>query len=670
LGIAGVLFAPTSAEAISYCSGGTLSETFYNALALVPSSDPFAWIPSPSGSPATFKTLTANPNLNPRGALPGGWLVVRSKATDASCAFIGNPPIAPGDPTLILTPGNRLQAAVLDTPLSGDGGILVGEGFTFVINNPNSTHTGFIKTEGTSVSVNNPGRLGGSGTTQSTIINQGVVFVGPDHGQGNAGFRLTVGSYSQSFRSAGDAAPQLQLDVAGQTTDRLVVLNQIPDNGLRGEVHVAGTPLPGVTYVLLQGPPGSHEPAGVSPQNFVLQFDSYVIQQGTKVAYNADGDPTTMDFAIVPDTSQGSGGAFQTAAGKDRRHSQGTKQVARIFDKSTSLLIGAGGTAANTNPKTISAPSGGSTGITQTTATQALGKRTTPSAAADFVRVLHEVIAQPTADAYLNALRSLEAQPYATNQTVTLEAMERLRTDLFGSTDGSGLTRLTTEEQICLDKDRKKPANQDIDSCNKVRTVTRPLPWSVLIHASNSTAALDGTEQLASADYSIFQSLYGLQYDFSRDWAAGAAFGYGRTMLYDYAYSSVSIDSDTYSGVFWGIYTPSDLWKFSGLVGYSNFDYSSRRRILFGAIDRTARGDWGVNGFTGALDAEYDWILNPSSELPSVDNPDPNRNATRLKPRAFLSYASATQDSFTESGAESLDLATPTRPTQWLQVLA
>jgi len=235
--------------------------------------------------------------------------------------------------------------------------------------------------------------------------------------------------------------------------------------------------------------------------------------------------------------------------------------------------------------------------------------------------------------------------------------MERLRTDLFGSTDGSGLTRLTTEEQICLDKDRKKPANQDIDSCNKVRTVTRPLPWSVLIHASNSTAALDGTEQLASADYSIFQSLYGLQYDFSRDWAAGAAFGYGRTMLYDYAYSSVSIDSDTYSGVFWGIYTPSDLWKFSGLVGYSNFDYSSRRRILFGAIDRTARGDWGVNGFTGALDAEYDWILNPSSELPSFDKPDPNRNATRLKPRAFLSYASAAQDSFTESGAKSLDLA-------------
>jgi outer membrane autotransporter protein len=683
------LLAPEPAEAFRYCSGGTFTERFYNAVGLagIAQADPvFEWIPSPNGGlPATFKTSTANPDLNPGNNLSQGWFVTRSRAKDeGSCEYLGNLPIGIGKPTLILTPGNALDAAVLDTPLSGDGGILVGQAFTFIINNPNSTHTGFIKTEGTGKFVNLPGRLGGSGTTNSTIINQGVVFVGPDHGMGNAGAKLTVGGYSESFRSTGDAAPRLEVDVAGKTTDQLVVRSDIPDNGLRGEVHVAGTPLPGMTYVVLQGPAGSHE-----PQNFNLRFDSYVLQNGAKVAFNVDGDPTTTDFTVI----ESSGGAFQTAASKDRRHSRGTKQVAKLLDKYNSIVSTTGGTVATTAPpagggtsggttdptdppggggssggttdptdppgsRLISALSGGTTGISEKTAVDALGKGTTKSSAVDFVRVHHEVISQPTADTYLNALRSLEAQPYGTNQSVVLEAMERLRADAFAVTQGNNVIRLSTEEQICLDENRgSKSFMRDMESCKNLRTVSKPLPWSAVISVSNTEASLDGTEQLASIDYSIFQSLYGLQYDLSSNWAFGAGFGYGRTKLSDYEFAPVSIDSDTYSGIVWGIYTPTDAWKFSGLLGYSNFDYESRRKIQFGAINRTARADWDVDGFTAALSVQYEWILNPSDKLPSTADPDPNRNAMRLKPRALLSYGTANQDAFTETGAGSVNLA-------------
>jgi uncharacterized protein with beta-barrel porin domain len=181
-----------------------------------------------------------------------------------------------------------------------------------------------------------------------------------------------------------------------------------------------------------------------------------------------------------------------------------------------------------------------------------------------------------------------------------------------------------------------------------LRTVQRLTPWSLLIDGTNTQATLNGTNDLASLDYNIFSSSYGLQYDFNRNWSAGAAFGYGRANLYNYEYADVRIESSTYSGAAWGIYRPSESWKFTALAGYMNLQYESDRNINFGGLNRTANANWSGNGFTAALAAEYDWVL--SSDKTS-------RSAVRIKPNTFFSYALHNQGAFSETGADSLNLA-------------
>jgi outer membrane autotransporter protein len=153
---------------------------------------------------------------------------------------------------------------------------------------------------------------------------------------------------------------------------------------------------------------------------------------------------------------------------------------------------------------------------------------------------------------------------------------------------------------------------------------------------------------LSSLDYNIFQSTYGLQYDASRQWSIGAAFGYGQANLYNYQYASAAINSDTYSGSLWGLYRPSKPWKFTGLIGYTSFQYNAYRNINFGGIDRIATANWSGNGFTTALQAVYDWILSANKA---------DRNAVRLKPTTYVAYSRYNQGGISESGAQSLNLS-------------
>jgi uncharacterized protein with beta-barrel porin domain len=235
-------------------------------------------------------------------------------------------------------------------------------------------------------------------------------------------------------------------------------------------------------------------------------------------------------------------------------------------------------------------------------------------------------------------------------QSVALEALEQFRSNTLALTNAQRLPFIV-EEQACettepLEQSAEK-AQLQADNCKPV-TRKKLTPWSLLIDGSNTQATLNGTNDLASLDYNIFSSSYGLQYDFNPNWSAGAAFGYGRANLYNYEYSNTRIDSDTYSGAVWGIYRPSEAWKFTALAGYMNLQYSSDRNISFGGLNRNATANWSGNGFTSALAAEYDWILSKDKT---------SRSAVRIKPSTFFSYALHNQGAFSESAADSLNLA-------------
>lgn len=291
----------------------------------------------------------------------------------------------------------------------------------------------------------------------------------------------------------------------------------------------------------------------------------------------------------------------------------------------------------------IPTATGGTTGYTTNQAKAA-------GLPADFVTVLNSLNSLPTRSALISSLHQVTAEPYASMQSVALEAMEQFRFNALALSRGDKAIRLFTDAEVCrLDDGTLIPASSEQRPTDcKPRKISQASRWSLLIDATNTQASLNGTNDLASLDYNIFQSTYGLQYDASRQWSIGAAFGYGQANLYNYEYASSTIDSNTYSGGIWGIYRPGDAWKITGLLGYMNLQYDSSRTISFGGINRNAWTNWSGNGFTTAIDVQYDWVLSGNKA---------DRNAVRIKPNTYLSYSLHSQGDITESGADSLNLA-------------
>jgi len=322
--------------------------------------------------------------------------------------------------------------------------------------------------------------------------------------------------------------------------------------------------------------------------------------------------------------------------------SQNVQKVASGFDGGNAAVA-----AVVNNGVSGGAPiptaSGGTTGYTTNQARAA-------GLPADFVTVLSAVNSLPTRSAVINSLHQVTAEPYASMQSVALEAMEQFRTSALALSDGNKAIRLFTEAEACqLDDGTLVPADvAPRPSDCKPRKISQASRWSLLIDATNTQANLDGTNDLASLDYNVFQSTYGLQYDASRQWSLGGVFGYGQANLYNYEYANSSIDSNAYGGGLWAIYRPGDAWKITGLLGYMNLQYDSSRQIDFGGLNRTARASWSGNGFTSALEVQYDWILSANKA---------DRNAVRIKPNTYLSYSLHSQGDITESGADSLNLA-------------
>jgi hypothetical protein len=91
-------------------------------------------------------------------------------------------------------------------------------------------------------------------------------------------------------------------------------------------------------------------------------------------------------------------------------------------------------------------------------------------------------------------------------------------------------------------------------------------------------------------------------------------------------------------------YHPGNF-RFTGLVGYSNFQYSSTREINFGSpsagyVDRQAHGRWQSDGLIAAIGGGYEQKFGPVVFTPGVG----------------FSYAYQLQQEINETGANSLNL--------------
>ncbi len=571
-----------------------------------------------------------------------------------------------------------------------------------------SSYTGSTTVESGTLAINGSitskttvgprGTLQGTGTITGDVFNEGSVSPGNSIGT------LTVdGSYLQG------ASASLNIEADGSSSDLLKIIGgnrvvllggnlnistyqgaPISANKIYTAIDVAGADAIGGEIGLKTNFPA----VGQSGFTFVRETDPLFKQiDPAYYAICTSSDPniqkncTKLQFALVPNNPQTSqplnptstkepgkqaissvketGGAITTASSGNPNSN--TKTCLSNGGSTSTCQQqnqpGSGAAASNSNTvataKTLDAgwasvSAAVTTGVTGGKAIGTTGYTTNQTRAAlvtpDFANVVAALFAVPTRQQLNQALHSITAEPYASMQSVALEAMEQFRQNSLALSDGDRAIRLFTEAEVCRAEDGSlipADSSQRPSDCQP-RKLSQASRWSLLIDATNTQAGLEGTNDLASLDYNIFQSTYGLQYDASKQWSIGAAFGYGQANLYNYEYANSSISSDTYGGSLWGIYRPSNPWKLTGLIGYTNFQYDSNRNINFGGLDRNATASWSGNGFTTALEAEYDWILSANKA---------DRNAIRLKPNTYVAYSLHSQGDITESGAQSLNLA-------------
>ena len=608
-----------------------------------------------------------------------------------------------GSGTLTLLGTTAGGDAVSSADLSGAGALVKAGGFSQTLNGalsftgPTTVQAGTLEingSTGSAITVDSGGTLSGSGVISGNINNSGTVSPGSA-----VGSTLTIenGSYSQSLTGV------LDLKVNGTDSTLLQLIGSSTVSDLSGSVKISGTPTAGVVYTGISGPTAyqGKSTANADTSQVVIaagyQFcreddacfqklsgqtnvDRTKLQFGW-VALDRDGKQqvTVTDPKVAIDESIKKGGPVSRVvrgagtSGTAPQPNQPTLQqtcVANTADPSGCKAAVQGPPAQPPNQSLTNVAAsfdGGNAAVASVVNSGVTGGAPIPSATgtptgyttnqakaaglpSDFVTVLSAVNSLPTRSAVISSLHQVTAEPYASMQSVALEAMEQFRFNALALSRGDKAIRLFTDAEVCrLDDGTLIPASSEQRPTDcKPRKISQASRWSLLIDATNTQASLNGTDDLASLDYNIFQSTYGLQYDASKQWSVGAAFGYGQANLYNYEYANSTINSNTYGGGLWGIYRPGDAWKITGLLGYMNLQYDSSRQISFGGINRNAWANWSGNGFTTAIDVQYDWILSANKA---------DRNAIRIKPNTYLSYSLHNQGSITESGADSLNLA-------------
>ncbi|MCX8492792.1 MAG: autotransporter outer membrane beta-barrel domain-containing protein, partial [Chthoniobacterales bacterium] len=234
----------------------------------------------------------------------------------------------------------------------------------------------------------------------------------------------------------------------------------------------------------------------------------------------------------------------------------------------------------------------------------------------DFNNVLSIVALLPTAAQTESSFHQVIAEPYASVLSVTLEALNTFRQACFRAAGAGRSIKLPEDER-----------------------------WSVFTDVGNTQANMsDPNNGLSSFNYNIFQSILGVEYAVTKDFSTGLVMGYGFDQVGSFEYNSANLYANNVSVALMEKYNPGKF-RFTGLMGYSNFQYTSTRQINFGSpsagyVNRQAQGRWQSDGLVAAVGAGYEQKLGPVIFTPGL----------------LLSYAYQLQQGIKETGANSLDL--------------
>lgn len=177
----------------------------------------------------------------------------------------------------------------------------------------------------------------------------------------------------------------------------------------------------------------------------------------------------------------------------------------------------------------------------------------------------------------------------------------------------------------------------DIASCDGAAG-----PWSLWGAALGGTGSVAGTGGAATQTYNFGGVSTGVDYRFDPRFLAGAAVGYAGGAQWLSGFTGRGT-SDSYNFALYASFSPSAFY-IDTLAGYGYNDNRMQRQIVIpGLPTRNAQGRTGANQFTAQAETGY-----------KIDIYE--RAAASLTPFVRLQAATVTQNGFSESGANSLNL--------------
>jgi autotransporter-associated beta strand protein len=228
------------------------------------------------------------------------------------------------------------------------------------------------------------------------------------------------------------------------------------------------------------------------------------------------------------------------------------------------------------------------------------------------------------------ALDTISGQPYAdfgtmnvNNAALFMNALGQQMANARGSTASTG-QRLALA-QAC-----------EIESCDAVG------PLSAWASALGGLGSVLGDSNASALTYNFGGAAAGLDYRFDPRFLAGIGVGYTHGTQWVNSFMGQGW-SDSVSVAAFGSFTQSAFYV-DALVGYAYYGNQLQRQILIpGLQQRTATGSTGANQFLGQVEGGYKLgLYAPASAT--------------ITPFGRFQISSVTQNAFSESGAQSLNL--------------
>lgn len=263
-----------------------------------------------------------------------------------------------------------------------------------------------------------------------------------------------------------------------------------------------------------------------------------------------------------------------------------------------------------------------------------------PNASGDFATVLG-TLATATAGQGQAAMTALSGNNYAGFSSAMVQGAQLAMSGFVAQTGGGG--GLAGSTRVAL-----------AEACDIACDASRPA-WGAWGGALGGLGTIGAGQGTGAVTYNAGGFLAGLDRAVGASVRVGAMAGYTSGSQWVSGFSGMGA-TDTFLAGLYASYAP-DRFYIDALAGYAYSDNQMWRTIqLAGLASRTARGRTGANQWYGMMEAGY-----------RVDLLERETASAFATPFVRLQGYTATQNAFTETGAQSLDLTVAQQTTNSLR---